>query len=179
LEHLPFEDRFKRSIWSRLLIHSNRHPPLDLDVSRYPLVENPVSYDTLVDVDESGTIIPVLAEKWETPDSKTYVLYLKQGLKFSDGTDFDGEAVKFNIDRHLDPKTASKQRGVLLSVDSIDVPDKYTVRFHLKAPHAAFLSIFFDRVGFMPHQPQSRSGATRTTDCILLCRALPARRLQA
>jgi peptide/nickel transport system substrate-binding protein len=106
-------------------------------------------YDTLVDVDESGNIIPVLAETWETPDPKTYVLHVKQGLKFSDGTDFDAEAVKFNIDRHLDPKTASKQRGVLLSVDSIDVPDKYTVRFNLKAPYAAFLSIFFDRVGFI------------------------------
>jgi len=106
-------------------------------------------YDTLVDVDEQGNIIPVLAESWETPDPKTYVLHLKQGLKFTDGTDFDAEAVKFNIDRHLDPKTASKQRGVLLSVDSIDVPDKYSVRFHLKSPYAAFLSIFFDRVGFI------------------------------
>jgi peptide/nickel transport system substrate-binding protein len=106
-------------------------------------------YDTLVDVDESGNIVPVLAEKWETPDTKTYIFHLKQGLKFSDGTELDGEAVKFNIDRHLDPKTASKQRGVLLSIDSIDVPDKYSVRFHLKAPYAAFLSIFFDRVGFI------------------------------
>jgi peptide/nickel transport system substrate-binding protein len=106
-------------------------------------------YDTLVDVDEKGTIVPVLAERWETPDPKTYLLHLRQGLKYTDGTDFDGEAVKFNIDRHLDPKTASKQRGVLLSVDTIDVPDKYTVRFKLKAPYAAFLSIFFDRVGFI------------------------------
>ncbi|MCA1648002.1 MAG: ABC transporter substrate-binding protein [Chloroflexi bacterium] len=106
-------------------------------------------YDTLVDVDEQGNIIPILAERWETPDPKTYVLHLKQGLKFTDGTEFDAAAVKFNIDRHLDPNTASKQRGVLLSVDSIDVPDKYTVRFNLKAPYAAFLSVFFDRVGFI------------------------------
>jgi peptide/nickel transport system substrate-binding protein len=106
-------------------------------------------YDTLVDVDEQGNIIPVLAEQWETPDPKTYVLHIKQGLKFTDGTEFDAAAVKFNIDRHLDPKTASKQRGVLLSVDSIEVPDTYTVRFNLKAPYAAFLSVFFDRVGFI------------------------------
>ncbi len=44
LEQLPFEDHFTHSIWSGLLIHSNRHPRLDLDVSRYPLVENPVSF---------------------------------------------------------------------------------------------------------------------------------------
>jgi len=49
-EDLPFEDRFTHSIWSGLLIHSNQHPRLDLDVSRYPLVENPVSYIAAGDV---------------------------------------------------------------------------------------------------------------------------------
>jgi hypothetical protein len=49
-EQLPFEDRFTHSIWSGLLIHSNQHPRLDLDVSRYPLVENPVSYIAAGDV---------------------------------------------------------------------------------------------------------------------------------
>ncbi len=106
-------------------------------------------YDTLVDVDPQGNIVPVLAESWDTPDPKTYVLHLKQGLQFTDGTDFDAAAVKFNIDRHLDPKTASKQIGTLLSVDSVDAVDKYTVRFNLKSPYAAFLSTFFDRVGFI------------------------------
>jgi peptide/nickel transport system substrate-binding protein len=106
-------------------------------------------YDTLVDVDEKGNIVPVLAESWETPDARTYVLHLKQGLKFTDGTPFNAEAVKFNIDRHLDPKTASKQRGTLLSVDTIEATDNYTVRFNLKSPYAAFLSTFFDRVGFI------------------------------
>jgi peptide/nickel transport system substrate-binding protein len=106
-------------------------------------------YDTLVDVDPQGKIVPVLAQSWDTPDPKTYVLHLRQGLQYSDGTDFDAAAVKFNMDRHLDPKTASKQIGTLLSVGSVDAVDKYTVRFNLKAPSAAFLSTFFDRVGFI------------------------------
>ena len=106
-------------------------------------------YDTLVDVDTQGTIVPVLAESWETPDPRTYVFHLKRGLQYTDGADFDAEAVKFNIDRHLDPKTASKQIGSLLAVDSVEAVDKYTVRFNLKNPSAAFLSTFFDRVGFI------------------------------
>jgi peptide/nickel transport system substrate-binding protein len=106
-------------------------------------------YDTLVDVDPQGNIVPVLAESWDTPDPKTYVLHLKQGVKFTDGTDFDAEAVKFNIDRHLDPKTASKQIGTLLSVDSVEAVDRNTVRFNLKSPYAAFLATFFDRTGFI------------------------------
>jgi peptide/nickel transport system substrate-binding protein len=106
-------------------------------------------YDTLVDVDPQGKIVPVLADSWDAPDPKSYVLHLKQGLQFTDGTDFDAAAVKFNMDRHLDPKTASKQIGTLLSVASVEATDKYTVRFNLKGPSGAFMSTFFDRVGFI------------------------------
>ncbi len=41
---LPFDDQFTHSIWSGLMIHSSNHPNLDLDVSRYPLVENPAGF---------------------------------------------------------------------------------------------------------------------------------------
>lgn len=56
---LPFEDEFTHSIWSGLLIHSNRHPQLDLDVSRYPLIENPVGFIAAGDVvvwPQNGTV---------------------------------------------------------------------------------------------------------------------------
>ena len=41
-----------------------------------------------------------LAKSWTvTPDGKTYTFQLKPGLKFSDGTPADADAVKFNFDR--------------------------------------------------------------------------------
>ncbi len=49
-QHLPFRDNFTHSIWSGLMIHSSNHPKLDLDVSRYPLVENPISYIAAGDI---------------------------------------------------------------------------------------------------------------------------------
>ena len=49
-DRLPYHDDFTHSIWSGLMIHSNQHPSLDLDVSRYPLIENPVSYIAAGDV---------------------------------------------------------------------------------------------------------------------------------
>jgi hypothetical protein len=58
-DQLPFTDRFTHSIWSGLMIHSNEHPKLDLDVSRYPLVENPVSHIAARDIvvwPQNGTI---------------------------------------------------------------------------------------------------------------------------
>src|SRR6266581_4150276 len=38
------------TVAARLMDHSNEHPRLDLDVSRYPLIENPVSYIAAGDV---------------------------------------------------------------------------------------------------------------------------------
>src|SRR5262245_13579767 len=73
-------------------------------------------YDTLVDIDLNGNYVPVLAERWETPDPRTWLLYLRKGVKYADGSPFDAEVVKFNIDRHLDPKTKSRQIGELLSI---------------------------------------------------------------
>ena len=55
-------------------------------------------YETLVRY-EDGEIVPGLAERWEvSSDGLTYTFYLKQGIKFSDGTDFNAEVVKINLD---------------------------------------------------------------------------------
>ncbi len=58
-DRLPYEDRFTHSFLSGLLIHSNDHPKLDLDVSRYPLIENPTAYIAAGDVvvwPQNGTL---------------------------------------------------------------------------------------------------------------------------
>lgn len=44
-------------------------------------------------------IVPQLATKWDTKDSKTWTFTLKEGVKFHDGTDFNAEAVCANFER--------------------------------------------------------------------------------
>jgi peptide/nickel transport system substrate-binding protein len=58
-------------------------------------------YETLLTHEEGGTaIVGGLAERWEnSPDGKTWTFYLRQGVKFHDGTDFNAEAVCYNFDR--------------------------------------------------------------------------------
>jgi peptide/nickel transport system substrate-binding protein len=54
--------------------------------------------------DESTAVEPGLAESWEiSDDGLVYTLNLRQGVKFHDGTDFNAEAVKFNLERQIDP----------------------------------------------------------------------------
>ncbi|MET3803605.1 peptide/nickel transport system substrate-binding protein [Nakamurella sp. UYEF19] len=57
-------------------------------------------YETLVKLDQSGTIMPSLAQKWTvSPDGKTYTFTLHSGVKFSDGAAFTADDAKFSIDR--------------------------------------------------------------------------------
>ncbi|PZS02636.1 MAG: ABC transporter substrate-binding protein [Chloroflexi bacterium] len=105
-------------------------------------------YDTLVAFDPNLQIIPALAEKWETPDPKTYIFHIRQGVKFHDGTDLNADAVKFNIMRYLtDPK--SLRKAEIDTITSVDVMDPYTVKFTLKSAFAPLLATLVDRAGMM------------------------------
>jgi peptide/nickel transport system substrate-binding protein len=54
---------------------------------------------------ESTEVEPSLAESWTiSDDGLAYTFKLREGVKFHDGTDFNAEAVKFNIDRQLPPQ---------------------------------------------------------------------------
>lgn len=57
-------------------------------------------YETLVRTDQSGEIVPSLAEKYEvSADGKTYTFTLRSGVKFSNGADFTAKDAVFSIDR--------------------------------------------------------------------------------
>ena len=57
----------------------------------------------LFDLTTTGPVklLPGLAEKWEqaADDKKTWIFHLRKGVKFHDGTDFNADAVIWNLDR--------------------------------------------------------------------------------
>lgn len=106
-------------------------------------------FDTLVAWDYA-TLAPKpgLAESWGFPDPKTLVLNLRQGVTFHDGTPFDAEAVKFNLERS---KTAPRSniKADLATVDTVEVTGGHQVTLRLKQADAALPLILSDRAGMM------------------------------
>ena len=59
-----------------------------------------------------GVYEPVLATSWElAPDESHYIFHLRKGVKFHDGTDFNAQAVKWNLDRVIASGRAATERG--------------------------------------------------------------------
>jgi ABC-type transport system substrate-binding protein len=92
--------------------------------------------------DTHGNLIPGLALSWDWVDDLTLVLKLRNGVKFHDGTTFDAEAVKFNIERiggKTQPSIISIGARVVAHFKSVDVVDPQTVRIALNDRYAALL----------------------------------------
>ena len=89
-------------------------------------------FDRLVMLDANDELTPMLAESWEyTADGSALDFQLRAGVSFHDGTQFNAEAVKVNIER---AKTLadSTVAQYLTSVQSVEVLDDLRVRFHLQ-----------------------------------------------
>ncbi len=94
-------------------------------------------YFTQLYQDDTGkwTIGPQLALSWQA-EAKSYTLKLRQGVKFHDGSPWNAEAAKWNIDRmRTHPKSLAKE--LLIAVDSVDIVDDSTIRLNLKGPSAS------------------------------------------
>ncbi|NIU59934.1 MAG: peptide ABC transporter substrate-binding protein, partial [Phycisphaerae bacterium] len=95
------------------------------------------------------TLEPGLAESYEIgAGGKEYTFKLRKGLKFTDGSEFDANAVKWSIDRVLATK-GDPSWLVTDFVDRVDVVDNYTVKFVLKNPVAYFPQL----VASVPYYP--------------------------
>lgn len=107
-------------------------------------------YDALINwdltsPDKASGLIPGLAESWEVDqaDKTKWIFKLRRGVKFHDGSDFNADAVVFNMDRLLDEKSpqysarmASLVNFRIPAYKSVRKVDDYTVEFTTKTPDA-------------------------------------------
>lgn len=105
--------------------------------------------ETLIDFD-ARTLLPKpgLAEAWESPTPNQLVLHLRKGVLFQDGTAFDAEAVKFNIERAKSHER-SRIKSDLQSVEGVEINGEHVVTLQLARPDSALPVILSDRAGFI------------------------------
>ncbi|MED4080484.1 glutathione ABC transporter substrate-binding protein [Halalkalibacterium halodurans] len=93
-------------------------------------------YETLVKFNSDMELEPLLAESWEAVEEDVWEFRLQEGVTFHDGSEFNGDVVKANIERILDETTASPRAILFEIIEEIEVIDSHTVRMKTEQPFA-------------------------------------------
>src|SRR5437773_977492 len=109
----------------------------------------------LVNITPDGKFMGDAAESWSSSsDGLLHTFKLRKNVLFHDGTAVDAAAVKFSIDRLIDPATKSGMRSFFDSVHSVEVLDPTAVQIRLKQPYAFMLHMLAAyRTGLVLYSP--------------------------
>lgn len=122
--------------------------PLSRTFSTDKLIRQ-LMYESLLDLDDKGNIIPKLAESWEiSKDGRVYTFRLRKGVKYHGGREMTAADAKFAIDYTLNPKNGAYGRQRLIMVERAEAADKNTLKVYLKKPSASFLAVVTDIMAF-------------------------------
>jgi peptide/nickel transport system substrate-binding protein len=101
--------------------------------------------ENLLHTDMTGKLVPWLAtEVKEDPKAMTITLTIRKGVKFHDGTDFNAEAVKWNLDQQV----AEKGLGTN-NIKSVEVLNDSNARINLIAWDSTFTASLAQATGLM------------------------------
>src|SRR5262245_4797256 len=103
-------------------------------------------YNTLLRIDPSdptGTrVVGDLATSWTvSSDKRTYVLRLRRGVKFHDGSEMTSRDVRATYEKIINPPPGitSARKGEYLQIETVQAPEPYIVAFKLKWPSPSFI----------------------------------------
>jgi ABC-type transport system substrate-binding protein len=107
-------------------------------------------YDRLLYPDgKHRPTVPWIAKSWKYEDDRTILMSLRKGITFHDGSLFDAHGLKYQIEWVLDKKNGAWSRHWIRPLESIEVVDDYTVRWHLKDLWASFFDMFANVPGWI------------------------------
>src|SRR5262249_40573839 len=126
-----------------LVVQVSTEPPgLDLTASPASAIAGVIFYnvqEALVKVDKHGKLVPWLAERWYTTDSRSYTFFLRRGVRFHNRREMRAADVKSAVDRAVNPETKPPYRVQYEAIRDVIVKDDYTISVTLKQPDATFL----------------------------------------
>lgn len=96
-------------------------------------------YSGLMKYDESGSVVPDLAERYEiSQDGKEYTFFLRDDAEWHDGEKVTADDVLFTLSAILNPDYGSPQRASLQGIKVEKIDDR-AVKLILSQPYAQFL----------------------------------------
>lgn len=99
-------------------------------------------YQGLFGLDKTMKVQNVLAESYQvSDDGLVWTFTLRKGVTFQDGTPFNAQAVKVNLDRASNPDSHLKRYNLYKNIAHTDVVDEHTVAVTLKTPFSAFINV--------------------------------------
>ena len=86
-------------------------------------------YEPLINLTQDYKTEPCLAIEWAKQNQTSYIIKLRENVKWSNGQEFTADDVRFTIDRLKDSPTIYAYQ--VQYVIGVDVVDKYTIRINL------------------------------------------------
>ena len=113
-------------------------------------------FEALVDLDpvtRKPYLALAAAEPTSSADGLTWTVAIREGAKFSDGTDVTAEDVAWSFMRCIDPANDALMAGFVPFLDSASATDPKTVEFKLKEP----FSLFPERISVIKIVPKAKT----------------------
>ncbi len=107
-------------------------------------------FEPLVIQNDDGTFSPCLATDWKvSDDGAVYTFYLREGVKFHDGSDFNADDVVATFQRLLDRKYGAARVTDIPNTIGVEKVDEYTVNIINDGPVGNFLNQIAYGTGFI------------------------------
>jgi 4-phytase/acid phosphatase/peptide/nickel transport system substrate-binding protein len=121
--------------------------------------------EPLFRMDADGNLIPVLGLSMaQADDGKAWIIKLRQGVRFHDGTPFNADVVVHHWRRLLDPANKFRGRTAMAPIVGVAKIDTYTVRFDLKHAWLPFARVITSTRGLGNLIPSSQAVEAGTQD---------------
>lgn len=122
-------------------------------------------YSSLTELDASGKLVGELATDWKQTSETTWVFNLRPDVTFSDGTPFDAETVKWNVERLLAPAKPNWISASVRKIKKVTALSPTQVEFETDGPEIELprrlVGVFFTKKDFdKDHNPAKEAIGT-------------------
>jgi len=127
-------------------IHELNIPMMEIDSLNPILTTNKyvsdllfLIYEPLVSISREESLMPVLATEWAPKDDLNWIVKLRKGVQWHNGTDFTAKDVAFTIDSILLETVPSIYKTNVSNIETVQIIDEYSVNFVLKEKDPFFM----------------------------------------